>query len=176
MDKDGKNEGSFGNIDNPMTQAFLEANSIEKILELQETGVEQIQPVLEKIVNGLYNKDTPLGTKLDGDALLTEQGFAEVNGNNPNLMHLTALHLAADALKNADTTLIGDSGLSQQQLNEGGNLMDNIFKEIVKSSMFITDKYDQARFADNCNKTTEYYREKNLLHKSRDEVKASISK
>ena len=165
---------AFGNRNHPMNIAFMSANSFQEVLEKLEPGEEEVVDFMKTINPALYNKDTELGTKLRGDELLVQRGFAEITGNDPDLTLLVGLFVAGDALEEADDSLIGDSRLLLKQLHGGGQLIKDVYDEIIKSNTILPNKAQQEKFNKSLKSTVELYREQGILHASEDAVKAAI--
>ena len=170
------NNNVFGNRDHSMTKALTDVVVFQEILEKLEPSYNDVSGFLSTTTSGLYDVGTELGAKLAGDAVLVQNGFAEVTGNNPDLLKLTGLYLAGDALKNADQGLVGNSGLVLSQLNGGGELIGDVYKQILDSNTLFTDSAEATEFDNKLKTAVEGYQTGNLLHQDIGTVQAAIKK
>lgn len=167
---------AFGNRSYPMNIAFMDAYKFQEVLEKLEPTEQEAVDLLTQINHSLYSKDTELGKKLVGDSILAQEGFAKITNNDSGLIQLVGLFLASDALKEADVSLIGESRLTLHQLHGGGDLLADVYNEIIKSNIVLPNKDQQNKFNEGLKATVELYREKGILHTTEGKVKEAINK
>ena len=108
--------------------------------------------------------------------MLVKSGFTEVTGNNPNLLNLAEFYVAGDVLRNADESLVGGSGLVLSQLIAGGELIGDVYKQILSSNTMFGNTDEGNTFDSKLKTAVEGYRRSNLLHQDVSTVHAAINK
>ena len=123
----------------------------------------------------LFNPDTELGKKLAGDAVLIDEEMLDITRGEDYLKNLTSLFIVADLLEQADESLIGDSGLTLEQLRNGGELLKGNYKNILKSGAFFTNQEEANEFGLALGSAVKQFKDLNVLHADSEAVKKQFN-